>query len=156
MCKKNRTLIKTGKIARGFIVAIYAAFVLVSCKDPVQPAPPDPPVPEDPVLHVSVPGAYGVKGGDKIQLPYTQTSVLTYGNSFTYRILDPATLTVVSLSGLPVGLEVGKRISLHYRLMKGGRTLVSEVYENVEILLINDQMAWLKKNDEIFFVIQLI
>lgn len=40
--------------------------------------------------------------------------------------------------------------------MKGGRTLVSEVYENVEILLINDQMAWLKKNDEIFFVIQLI
>jgi len=33
---------------------------------------------------------------------------------------------------------------------------VDEVYENVEILLINDQMAWLKKNDEIFFVIQLI
>lgn len=149
-------MIKTGKIARGFIVAIYAAFVLASCNEPVQPAPPDPPVPEDPVLHVSLPGAYGVKGGDKIQLPYTQTSVLTYGNLFTYRILDPATLTVVSLSGLPVGLEVGKRISLHYRLMKGGRTLVDEVYENVEILLINDQMAWLKKNDEIFFVIQLI
>ena len=145
-----------GRIARKIAVLFLAAFVLASCDEREEPVPPDPPQPEDPVLHVSVPGAYGVKGGDKIQLPSSQTSVLTYGKSFTYRILDPSTLTVVSLSGLPVGLEVGKRISLHYRLARGGRTLVSEVYENVEILLINDQMAWLKKNDEIFFVIQLI
>ena len=134
-----------GRIARKIVAIFLAAFVLASCDEREEPVPPDPPQPEDPVLHVSVPGAYGVKGGDKIQLPSSQT-----------RILDPSTLTVVSLSGLPVGLEVGKHISLHYRLARGGRTLVSEVYENVEILLINDQMAWLKKNDEIFFVIQLI
>lgn len=147
---------KAGKIVRGIAVLFYAAFVLVSCEEPEKPLPPAPPLPEDPVLHVSVPGAYGVKGGDKIQLPSSQTSVLKYGNSFSYRILDPSTLTVVSLSGLPAKLEVGKRISLHYRLARGGRTLESEVYENVEILLTNDQMAWLKQSDEIFFVIQLI
>ena len=65
-------------------------------------------------------------------------------------------MTVVSVSGLPVGLKVGDRISLHYRLTRRGKTLESEVYENVEILMTNDKMAWLKKNDEIFFVIQLL
>lgn len=145
-----------GSAIRRLISLAVIAFFLSGCEEPVVPTPPGPGPEEDPITHVSVPGAYGVKGGDKILLPSSQTGVLFYDKSFTFRILDPSTLTVVSLSGLPVGLKVGDRISLHYRLARGGRTLESEVYENVEILMTNDKMAWLKKNDEIFFVIQLL
>ena len=145
-----------GSLQRRLLCLAFAAFFLFGCDEPVVPTPPGPEPPEDPITHVLVPGAYGVKGGDKILLPSSQTSVLQYDKSFTFRIIEPSSLTVVSLSGLPVGLEVGDRISLHYRLARRGKTLESEVYENVEILMTNDKMAWLKKSDGIFFVIQLL
>ena len=145
-----------GSFKRRLIILTFSAvFLSGQCKRE-EPLPPKPEPVEDPITKVLVPGAYGVKGGDKIILPSSQAGLLQYDNYFSYRILDPATLTVVSLSGLPVGLQVGDRISLHYRLARGGRTLESEVYENVQILMINDKMAWLKKNDDIFFVIQLL
>lgn len=143
-------------LKRWLVMLVFSAFFLSGQCEREEPQPPGPEPVEDPITKVSVPGAYGVKGGDKILLPSSQTGVLVYDKSFSFRILDPATLTVVSLSGLPVGLQVGDRISLHYRLSRGGRTLESEVYENVEILMTNDKMAWLKKNEEIFFVIQLL
>ena len=133
---------------------VFGAILLTNCGGGETPVPPGPPEEEDPITHVTVPGAYGVKGGDKILLPSSQTSVFVSDNSFSFRILDPSTLSVVSLSGLPVRLKVGDRISLHYRLSKGGRTLESEVYENARILMINDRMVWIKKSDEIFFVVQ--
>lgn len=145
-----------GPNLRRLAILAFTAFFLSGQCDRELPPSPGPEPSEDPITKVLTPGAYGVKGGDKILLPSSQTGVLTYGNSFTFRILEPSTLTVISLSGLPVQLKVGDRISLHYRLAKGGRTLESEVYENVEILLTNDKMAWLKKNDQIFFVIQLL
>lgn len=145
-----------GFVKRGAIALILSAFVLAGCGSPEVPTPPDPPAEDDPITHVTVPGAYGVKGGDKIILPSSQSSVLIYDKSFSYRILETSTLTVVSLSGLPVGLKVGDSISLNYRLARGGRTLESEVYENVKILMTTDKMAWLKKSDEIFFVIELL
>lgn len=135
---------------------VVSAFILAGCDHPAVPVPPEPPVPEDPVTQVFIPGAYGVKGGDQVVDPSRQAGVYISGNTLSYRILDPASLTVVSLSGLPVPLQEGSSVSVHYRLARGGRTLESEVYENVRILLINDKMAWLKKSDQIFFVIQLL
>ena len=146
----------TASRIRRFLVLSLAVVLLQNCEIRPVPAPPTPGGEEDPITHVTIPGAYGVKGGDQILQPSRQTSVLVYGNTFTYRILDPSTLSVVSLSGLPVGLEVGDAISLHYRYARGGKTLESELYENVQILMTNDKMAWLKKNDDIFFVIQLL
>lgn len=124
------------------------------CGPRTEPVPPVPPPEEDPVTRVSVPGMYGVPGGDQILQPSRQTGALYSGKTFTYRILEPATQTVVSLSGLPVKLKAGDSVTLHYRLAKGGKTLVSESYENAQILMINDKMAWIKKNGQIFFVVQ--
>lgn len=138
-----------------FCLAV-SAFFLPGCDHSAVPSPPSPPSPEDPVTQVFIPGAYGVKGGDQVVDPSRQAGVLITGNTFSYRILDPASLTVVSISGLPVSLQEGMQITVHYRLAKGGKTLESEVYENVEILLINDNLAWLRKSNQIFFVIQLI
>jgi len=145
----------TGKAARRLMALAVCAKIWVGCGPNTGPVPPGPPPEEDPITKVSVPGAYGVSGGDQILQPSRQTGTLYFGNSFTFRIIDPATQTVVSLSGLPQNLKAGDRISLHYRLQKGGKTLASESYENAQILMTNDKMAWIKKNDRIFFVVQL-
>lgn len=135
---------------------VVSAFFVLACRQPSAPVHPHPPVPEDPITQVIIPGAYGVKGGDQVVDPSRQAGVLVSGKTFSYRILDPSSLTVVSMSGLPVGLKTGDKISVYYRFSKGGRTLESQVYENVEILMTNDKMAWMKHSDHIFFVIQLL
>ena len=135
---------------------VVSAYFLVGCEHPTAPVPPQPPVHIDPVTQVSIPGAYGVEGGDEVLAPSRQSGVYITGKTFSYRILDPTTLTVISWSGLPVSLKEGDRISVHYRRQRDGRTLESKVYENVVILLTNDHMAWLKESDQIFFVIQLL
>lgn len=157
-CDPNLTLTFAMKgISPRLLFALAgAAIFLVGCEHPTAPVPPGPPVPVDPVTQVSIPGAYGVEGGDEVLAPSRQSGVYITGKTFSYRILDPASLTVVSLSGLPVSLQEGNKISVHYRLQRAGRTLESKVYENVEILLTNGNMAWLKESDQIFFVIQLM
>ena len=141
---------------RRFLVLSVTVALLLGCGPKGTPVPPPEPPEEDPIVHVSVPGAYGVGGGDQILQPSRQTSVLVSGKTFSFRILDPYNLTVVSLSGLPVGLSEGDLITLYYRHSRGGKTLAYEVYENVRILRVNDGMAWLKVSEDVFFVIQLL
>lgn len=143
-------------IRRSFVLSATVAFLLLGCGPQVTPVPPPEPPEDDPIIHVSVPGAYGVAGGDQILQPSRQISVLFSGKTFSFRILDPYNLTVVSISGLPVGFSEGDLITLYYRLSKGGKTQEYEVYENVRILRINDTMAWLKVSEDVFFVIQLL
>ena len=136
-----------------------AVCLMASCGDPA--APPDPVKPpvdieNEPVLKVEIPGAYGVPGGSQILQHSWQGSVLLYGDSFSYRLLDPVSLTVVSLSGLPVGIEAGKNVDFQYRLSRRGISLASESYSGVQVLQVKDGKAWLKKDEETFFVIQLL
>ena len=145
-----------GPSIRRILSLATALCFLFSCKDPVAPQPPSPPEEEDVVTRVQVPGAYGVKGGDQILSPSRQSSVLVYGKSFSYRILDPSTLTIVSLSGLPEGLDVGDKVSFQYRLARHGATLAQERYENLPVVKVQDAKAWIKKDDETFFVIDLL
>lgn len=135
---------------------VFCVVFLVGCDRDSRPVPPVPKPNEDPITRVSVPGAYGVPGGDQSLNSQRQKSALFYDNSFAFRLLEPSSRTVVSLSGLPASLQEGDRISVYYRVAKGGKTLESELYENVEILMISDKMAWLKKSDQIFFVVPLL
>lgn len=142
---------------RWMLCIVVALGALCACGPRETPLPPSPePQVEDPVLKVQTPGAYGVPGGDQILLPSRQCGVLTYGNSFSVRLLDPSTLTVASISGLPLGLRQGQRVSFLYRLSTRGRTLATQAYENVQVLQLKDQMAWLKADDNTFFVISLL
>ena len=141
------------------LLLLLSACILASCEEPVpvKPSPTGPVDPEtEPVLRVQIPGAYGVKGGDQVLQLSRQSSILTYGKTFSYRMLDPATLTVVSLTGLPVGLDTGDKVSFQYRLSRRGVTLASEAFEDVPVLLVSDKRAWLKKDDNTFFVLDLL
>ena len=115
----------TGKAVRRLMALAVCAVLYAGCGPQNVTTPPSPPAEEDPVTRISVPGAYGVPGGDQILQPARQTGALYYGNSFTFRILDPSTLTVVSLSGIPRDMKEGSSFSLYYRLSKDGKTLQS-------------------------------
>ena len=142
---------------RRMLYLAAALIALYSCKEPGPPAPPTPPVEEeDPITRVQIPGAYGVKGGDQILSPSRQSSILGYGNSFSYRILDPSTLTVVSLSGLPNGLQKGSKVSFQYRLARRGVTVATQQFENLPVVKVQDGRAWIRQSDETFFVIDLL
>lgn len=149
-------------VKRLISVSVLAAALLCSCipKTPDRPTPPapDPPVPDDPdpITMVTTPGAYGVEGGDVIfDLSVNQFSVLEYTGGCSYRIINPQTVTVVSVSGLPRVLVAGDKVSFLYRVLEQGHSTVSARYD-MTVLQIKDGKAWLKKDDTTFIVIALL
>ena len=147
---------------RNHISVFFLALALVcSCipKTPDRPTPPapDPPVPEDPdpITMITTPGAYGVEGGDVIfDQSVNQLSVIEYSGGCSYRIFNPETITVVSVSGLPRVLGAGDSVSFLYRVLEQSHSAVSTRYD-MTVLQIKDGKAWLKKDDTTFFVIAL-
>lgn len=125
-----------------------------ACVPREDPAPPTPETEEDVITRVLIPGAYGVPGGDQTLQPSRQTSCLIAGDHFAFRMMDPGSLAVISIAGLPVNIKTGDYVSLHYRYTRRGITHVSRDYEHLHVVLVRDGMIWLKQNDDLFFVIQ--
>lgn len=139
------------------IAALLGALLLVTAC-PLKPEPyrPPEPEPEDPVLAVTVPGAYGVSGGNQVYNPDRhQLSVLECPDGTQlFRLIDVGERKVLSIGNLPVTLQKGKELKLDYRVMVNGYTLQSQTYENVEVLKVTSQMIWLKKDEGTYFVLK--
>lgn len=121
------------------------------------PVVPDPPPIDQPdsILTVEVPGAYGVQGGTLVFDGHRlQTSILQYGAVQSVRVMDPDNLTVVSFSGLPRPLEEGEEVSFLYRVAQKGIVTVSRRYSGIAVLQVKDGLAWLKQDDDCYFVIE--
>ena len=133
---------------------VLALAMLLGCGDPV----PNPPVPEeeDPIVKVSVPGAYGIPGGSQVYNPERhQLSFLeSPDGSTSFRLLDPGERKVLSVSDIPANLKENTTISLSYRVMVNGYTLQKEQYQNVLVLKETDRTIWLNKDASVFFVLQ--
>jgi len=140
----------------GLVGSWMLSFFLLmgGCRE--KPDPPVPPVPEDPVLQVSVPGAYGVPGGNQVyNEDRHQLSVMDCPDGTqVYRILDPGERKVLSIHNIPATLRQGERISLHFRVMVNGYTIQSEEYTDVVVLKFTASRIWLKKDDATYFVLQ--
>ena len=146
---------------RNIILAAIATVAVCSCdpRTPDRPAPkpPTPVEPEDPdpITMITTPGAYGVEGGTVIfDFSTHQLSILEYEEGFSYRLFNPEEVTVHSISGIPGEFKAGETVSFLYRVQKAGRSIVSVRYE-MEVMQVKDGKAWLKKDDETFFVIVL-
>ena len=99
-------------------------------------------------------GAYGVKGGDCLYDPARhQLSWLHYPGGTSLRILEPATAKVSTLSGLPEKLEAGQEFTIHYRVCEKGLVTVSESYPGVRVLRVTPSLVWLRKSDNIYFIV---
>jgi hypothetical protein len=110
---------------------------------------------EDPILRVHEPGAYGVPGGDVVYDPdRSQYSLLFYGEEgLSVRFLEPDAAQVTILSGLSRKLETGMQFQLLYRKVERGYTRVLETVP-VQVIRIQDSLVWLKKDDNLYFVIR--
>lgn len=148
----------------GSIFSALAALALgvslfVACEDNPDPPPtPDPPAPVvDPILEVTVPGAYGVPAGDVIYDTegWQQYGRLIYPGGQSVRFLDMQDVRAANISGVPRrDIKVGDKFTVLYRLIEHGYTRVQENYE-VQVIGVKDKTLWLKNSAELYFVIWL-
>ena len=138
----------------GWLWAICLMFLL-GCEDP-QPNPPVPPETEDPILQVSVPGAYGIPGGNQVynEDRHQLSAMECPDGTLLFRILDPGERKVLSLHGIPGNLTKGERISIHFCVMVNGYTIQSETFTDLLVLKTASDKIWLKKDDTTYFVLQ--
>lgn len=109
--------------------------------------------PEDPIIKVTVPGAYGVTGGDWMyDRSQTQVSRLTDGNRYSFSLLYPAEVRAVTVS-VPSTLEAGGIVTLSYKVVEKDRTLAMTEY-SATVLKIKEPYVWLKVDDTVYFVIK--
>ena len=109
--------------------------------------------PEDPIIQVTVPGAYGVTGGDWMyDRSQTQVSRLTDGNRYSFSLLYPADVRAVTVS-VPSTLEAGGIVTLSFKVVEKDRTLAMTEY-SATVLKIKEPYVWLKVDDTVYFVIK--
>ena len=109
--------------------------------------------PEDPVIQVTVPGAYGAEGGNRVyDRAQTQISRLTDGDRYSFSLLYPADVRAVTVS-VPLTLEAGTTVQLGYKVVEKDRTLVMTEY-SATVLKIKEPYVWFKVNDTVYFVIK--
>lgn len=135
---------------------LASLLLATACRDESKPVePPAPPeVRDDPVLAVTVPGAYGVEGGNEVVSDGVQTSLLTYPEGRSWRLLKPLSRKVVSLSALPESFRQGERIQFLYRVSERGIIRVNHTFTDVEVLQVTDSLVWLKRDEHTFFVLE--
>lgn len=110
--------------------------------------------PEDPIVHVTVPGAYGVTGGDWVyDRSKTQISRLTDGDRYSFSLLYPMEVRAVTIS-VPSTLEAGTTVALSYKVVEKDRTLVMTEYNAAAVLKVQEPYVWLKVDETVYFVIK--
>lgn len=108
----------------------------------------------DPLTLNKVPGMYGFDSGSITVLGSRQSSSFHYGGAWAYRIIDPVTLTVFVLSGIPENPVPGTTLTLKYKKVVQGLLESLEVIEDVEVVRNLDGMIWMRKSDTQFFIVE--
>ena len=110
--------------------------------------------PEDAIVQVTVPGAYGVPGGDVVyDRSIAQISRLTSGDSFSFSLLYPADVKAVTVT-VPSALESGAVVPLSYKVVEKDRTLVMTEYTAATVVAIKEPYVWLRVSDTGYFIIK--
>lgn len=110
---------------------------------------------KDPILNTTVAGFYGIDGVNYIQGTdgWNQASVLrNTDGSLRYRLLNASTLSVVQLSGMREGVQVGDKIPLQVVITRKKNTLAIKNYSAL-VLYQKDGLTWLKGSDATYFVL---
>ncbi len=110
---------------------------------------------EDPIFRTHTIGAYGVPGGDVVfDRDRFQYGRLQYGaDRLSFRLYEPSSARVCTLSGLSSHMEPGMQFTVLYRVQEGGYTRVLESCE-VQVIRVRDNLVWLKKDDNTYFVVK--
>lgn len=108
----------------------------------------------DPLTLNKVPGLYGLDSGSITVSGTRQSSSFHYSGMWAYRIIDPYTLTVFVLSGIPEEPVPGSSVTLKYKKVVQGLVENIEEIEDVEVVRNLSGMVWLRKSDTQFFIVE--
>ncbi|MBP5676690.1 MAG: BACON domain-containing protein [Bacteroidales bacterium] len=108
----------------------------------------------DPLSLNKVPGFYGVDGVNVLPTGTRQSSSFRCADWWTYRIIDPSTLTVYALGGIPWNLKSGETITVSYKVVRSG---IEEAYDpslGVEVVRVTGTLVWLRKDESEYFILE--
>lgn len=108
----------------------------------------------DPLTLNKVPGFYGIEGVNVLPTGVRQSSSFHYGQYWTYRILDPSTLTVQALGNIPWELTSGSHISVSYKMVRQGMEEAYEPSVDVEVVRVTNTLVWLRKDESEYFILE--
>ena len=108
----------------------------------------------DPLTLNKVPGFYGIEGVNVLPTGSRQSSSFHYGNYWTYRIIDPVTLTVHAIGNIPWDLTSGSHIAVSYKLVRQGMEEAYDPSVDVEVVRVTSGFVWLRKNESEYFILE--
>ena len=109
----------------------------------------------DPILLVSIPGAYSIWGnqyffGISIKDAQLSTSVDASGK-VVFRILYPGSVSMCTVSGLTQSVAKGDDVTLNVEVYEGGKQTRSGEFE-CKALRVRDGRVWLKSGSSYFII----
>ena len=107
----------------------------------------------DPLTLNRIPGFYGLEGGDVTLSGTRQASSYHFGNMWMYRILDPVTMTVWALGGIPEELSEGDVVKLRYKMISAGMEESKDYFTDVSVVRSTPSLVWLRQNESVYFVL---
>ena len=108
----------------------------------------------DPLTLNKNPGLYGVPGGDVLVTAGRQSSSFHYGDRWSYRVVDPVTLTVCALGNIPEHLRSGDLIPfLSFKKVVQGLAESNETFRNVVVVRSTPTMVWLRQSESVYFIV---
>lgn len=108
----------------------------------------------DPLTLNRVPGFYGFEGVNVFPTGSRQSSSFRYGNTWSYRIIDPSAMSVYALGNIPWDLESGSRISVSYKVLRRGMEISYEPSIEVEVVRSTASLVWLRRTESQYFIIE--
>lgn len=110
----------------------------------------------DAILAVTEPGFYGIQGVNYIkgEAGFNQSSVLVSADqALRFRLMNAASLTAVTLSGLKGNAVRGDQLIAEIRVQQKDQLLYSQ-YLSCSVIELKNDTWWLKAGDETFFVLK--
>lgn len=108
----------------------------------------------DPLTLNKNPGLYGIPGGDVLVTPGRQSSSFHYGDRWSYRVVDPVTLSVYALGNIPESISSGDVIPfLSYKAVSQGLSESNETFRNVTVVRSTPTMVWLRQSESVYFIV---
>lgn len=108
----------------------------------------------DPLTLNKVPGFYGIEGANILPTGIRQSSSLHFGQYWSFRIIDPSTLTVYALGGIPWDLVSGTHLNVSYKVVRQGMEEVFNPAMDVEVVRVTGTLVWLRKSESEYFILE--
>lgn len=108
----------------------------------------------DPLTLNRVQGFYGLEGGDVILGGKLQGGCFHSSGMWSYRIMDPESLTVWVLGDIPEELSSGESLTLRFKNVSEGMDERLLTFTDVLVVKSTSSLVWLRKDASTYFIVE--